>query len=282
MTDTTALTGSSAGLKLLAIFLAFVLAEVAWALLRRRKVYNLRETLIANFGISVGNNLLRPVSLAWKYAVFSVIEPLQAFSLPATGWAFLLTFVVADCAYYWYHRFSHVVPILWTMHHTHHSSPWMNLTTAIRLNWIANFISPLFFAPLILLGFSPEWVLASLALGLFYQFFLHTEAVPKLGWLEGKLLNTPSAHRVHHGSNSAYIDRNYAGALIVWDQLFGTYAAETEPVHYGVTTGFVGHNPFVVQLAPLWKFLRRDWKRERDIDRERAVARASRTGTEPA
>ncbi len=71
---------------------------------------------------------------------------------------------------------------------------------------------------------------ASLALGLFYQFFLHTDAVPPLGWLEGKLLNTPSAHRVHHGSNSVYIDRNYAGALIVWDRLFGTYQAEVEPV----------------------------------------------------
>ena len=109
----------------------------------------------------------------------------------------------------------------------------------------------------------------SLALGLFYQFFLHTEAVGRLGWLEGKLLNTPSAHRVHHGSNSAYIDRNYVGALIVWDRLFGTYAPETEKVRYGVTTGFVGHNPFVVQFAPAWKYLRRDWKRERDIDRER-------------
>ena len=272
MTDTTGVTGAGAGLKLLAVFLAFVLAEVAWALVRRREVYNVRETLVANLGIMIGNNLIRPFSLAWKYAVFSLVEPLQAFPLPATGWAFLVTFVVADCAYYWYHRLTHAVPVLWTMHHTHHSSPWMNLTTAVRLNWIANFVSPLFFAPLILVGFSPEAVTASLALGLFYQFFLHTEAVGRLGRFEGKFLNTPSAHRVHHGSNSAYIDRNYGGALIVWDRLFGTYAAEREPVEYGVTTGFVGHNPFVIQLAPLWKYLRRDWKRERDIDRERVAA----------
>ena len=257
------------GLRLLAFLLVFVVAESVWSALRRRRAYDLRDTL-ANVGISVGNNLIRPLSLAWKALVFSWIEPFQLFRLDfGIGWTFLATFVVADCAYYWYHRLSHEIPILWTMHHTHHSSPWMNLTTAVRLNWVANFVSPVFFAPLVLLGFSGNLVVASLALGLFYQFFLHTDSVPRLGWLEGKLFNTPSAHRVHHGSNSLYIDRNYAGALIVWDRLFGTYQAEVEPVRYGVTTGFVGHNPFVIQLAPLWKYLRGDWKREKVIDAER-------------
>ena len=253
------------GLRLLALLLVFVAVESTWSALRKRRTYNLRDSL-ANVAISVGNNLLRPLSLAWKYVVFSWIEPFQVYALPYTGWAFLMTFLIADCAYYWYHRLSHEVPVLWTMHHTHHSSPWMNLTTAVRLNWVANFVSPFFFAPFILLGVSPEWMTASLALGLFYQFFLHTAAVPPLGWLEGKLLNTPSAHRVHHGSNSVYIDRNYAGALIVWDRLFGTYQAEVEPVRYGVTTGFVGHNPLVIQLAPLWKYLRGQWRREKEID----------------
>ena len=253
------------GLRLLVFLLVFVLAESVWSVLRKRHIYNLRDT-IANVSISVGNNVIRPVSLAWKYVVFSWIQPFQFYALPPTLWAFILTFVIADFAYYWYHRLNHEIPLLWTMHHTHHSSPWMNLTTAIRLNWVANFVAPFFFAPLVLLGVSPEWMTASLALGLFFQFFLHTEAVPSLGWIEGKLLNTPSAHRVHHGSNSLYIDRNYAGALILWDRLFGTYQAEVEPVHYGVVTGFVGHNPFVIQLAPLWKFLRGNWKREKEID----------------
>ncbi len=256
------------GLRLLVLLLVFVAAESAWSALRRRRTYNLRDSL-ANVAISVGNNLLRPLSLAWKYVVFSWVEPFQVYPLPDTGWAFLVTFLIADCAYYWYHRLSHEIPILWTMHHTHHSSPWMNLTTAVRLNWIANFVSPFFFAPFILLGVSPEWMTASLALGLFYQFLLHTDAVPPLGWFEGKLLNTPSAHRVHHGSNPVYIDRNYAGALILWDRLFGTYQSEVEPVRYGVTSGFVGHNPLVIQLAPLWKYLRGEWRREKDVMRGR-------------
>ena len=107
-----------------------------------------------------------------------------------------------------------------------------------------------------------------------HQFFLHTETVPRLGWLEGKLLNTPSAHRVHHGSNSAYIDKNYGGAFIIWDRLFGTYQDEIEPVKYGVTTGFVGHNPFTIQLGPLWKYLSGTWKREKVIDEGRRATGA--------
>ena len=251
------------GFVFIGVLLVLIALEAIWSKLAKRGVYSLKETA-NNFGTLLGNNLLKPLSLAWKYFIFSLIEPLQVASLPMTLWAFVLTFLVADFAYYWYHRFSHEIPILWTMHHTHHSSMWMNLTTAIRLNWIANFVSPFFFLPLVLIGFSAEWVTASLALGLLYQFFLHTEAVPRLGWFEGKLMNTPSAHRVHHGSNDVYIDKNYAGALIVWDRLFGTYQPETEKVNYGVTSGFVGHNPFVVQFRPLWRYIRRDWKREKD------------------
>lgn len=251
------------GLVLLALLLVAVTAEAVWSAVRGRGVYDLREAG-GNLAIMVGNNLLKPLSLAWKYFVFSLIEPLQVFALPRTLWAFVLTFVVADCAYYWYHRFSHEVPILWTMHHTHHSGRFMNLTAAVRLNWVANFVGPLFFAPLVLVGFSGEWIVVSLALGLFYQFFLHTEAVGRLGRFEGKLLNTPSAHRVHHGSNPEYIDRNYGGAFIVWDRLFGTYEPEVDNVRYGVTGGPVGNNPFVIQLGPLWKYVRGEWRRERD------------------
>ncbi len=247
----------------LAILLTLTIAEILWSWIGKRGAYNLKET-IANLGIALGNSLTRPLSLAWKFFIFTLIEPFQVYSLPATGWAFLLTFLAADCAYYWYHRFHHEVPVLWTVHHTHHSSPWYNLTTAVRLSWMGRFVSPFFFAPLILLGMSPLWVAASLAIGLFYQFFLHTEAVPRLGWFEGKLLNTPAAHRVHHGSNARYIDRNYAGALIIWDRLFGTYEPESDEVRYGVRSGFVGHNPFVIQFGPLWKYLTGEWRRERD------------------
>ena len=97
------------------------------------------------------------------------------------------------------------------------------------------------------------------------QFFLHTEVIGKLGWFEGKFLNTPSANRVHHGSNPEYIDKNYAGVLIIWDKLFGTYEPEIEKIRFGVTTGFISHNPFVIQFLPLLRYMQGNFKREKNL-----------------
>ena len=244
------------------LFTSLVLLELLRSRASRRLVYSIGDTA-ANAAIAVGNALIKPFALAWNFAVLSLVEPHQLFHLNGSTSTFVLTFIVVELAYYWYHRLSHEIPLLWTMHHTHHSSRWFNFTTAIRLNWIAKFVGPLFFMPLVLLGFSPTWIAVSLGLGLVYQLFLHTELVPRLGWFEGKLLNTPSAHRVHHGRNPDYIDKNYGSALIIWDRVFGTYEAETEPLSYGVTTGPVGYNPLVIQFAPLARYLRGELKRER-------------------
>lgn len=251
--------------------IALIVVELSWSLLRRRPIYNAGETL-ANLAIAVGNGLIRPAAIAWSYLIMSWLEPARMLSLPETLLTFFLTFVVVDLAYYGYHRASHELRWLWAMHHTHHSSPWYNFSTAVRLNWLAKFITPLYFAPLVLIGLPAEFVAASLALGLLYQLFLHTEAIPPLGRFEGLLLNTPSAHRVHHGTNAQYIDRNYAGVFIVWDRLFGTYEPECERVRYGVTTGFVGHNPLIIQFRPLWHTLRGRFRREAEQDRNPVVA----------
>lgn len=245
-----------------AVFVTSVAAELIWSRVAGHGVYSLKEAL-SNLGMMIVGNGLRPAATAWTLLVLSLLEPLQAVRMSETGWTFLVTFLVVDFAYYWYHRLSHEVPLLWAIHHAHHSSPWMNLTTAVRLNWIGKFLSPLFFAPLVLLGLPATFVTASLAIGLLYQFPLHTRAIDRLGRFEGTVLNTPSAHRVHHGSNARYIDRNYAGVFIIWDRLFGTYQPEDEQVRYGVTTGFVGHNPIVVQFRPLWKYVCGQWRREK-------------------
>lgn len=251
-------------LLLLPVIVICIAAELRWSRRTGRSVYALRESM-SNLLIMAVNRVLKPFTLAWSVMLLSLLEPLQVFTLSDGVGSFLLTFVVADFAYYWYHRFSHEVPALWSMHHTHHSSPWMNFTTAFRLNWVAKFVGPLFFMPLVLLGLSPTYLGASLFLGLFFQFFLHTEAVGKLGAFEGAVLNTPSAHRVHHGSNPQYIDKNYGGVFIIWDRLFGTYEPEVETVRYGVTTGFVGHNPVTVQFQPLLKLLQGKWRVEKDL-----------------
>jgi len=185
---------------ILGVFLVAITTEVIWSYLNKNGAYDLKES-VANLGILIGSNLLKPLSLAWKYLVFSAVATYQVFDISTNVFTIVITFLVAEFAYYWYHRLSHETPLLWTLHHTHHSSPKYNLTTAFRLNWLGAFVSPIFFLPFILVGFSPEIFSASLAIGLLFQFFLHTEAVGRLGFWEGSLLNTPSAHRVHHGSN---------------------------------------------------------------------------------
>ena len=173
----------SIGIQFFAIIIIAVFIEAIWSHHKKKGVYNTKESL-GNLGIMIGNNLLKPISLAWKLLVLNAFTSYQVFELPTNVFTILLTFLVAEFAYYWYHRLSHEIPLLWTIHHTHHSSLWMNLTTAFRLNWLGSFISPVFFVPFILIGFSSEIFVGSLAVSLFYQFFLHTEAIGRLGFLK--------------------------------------------------------------------------------------------------
>src|SRR4029077_1803967 len=138
-------------------------------------------------------------------------------------WSLLLLFVSLEFFYYWFHRASHTVRWLWNSHSVHHSPNQLTLAAAYRLGWLGRFTgAQIFFTPMALLGFEPNAVLTALFLNLLYQFWLHADWIPKLGWLE-YVLNTPSAHRVHHARNPEYLDANYGGVLIVFDRLFGTY-----------------------------------------------------------
>lgn len=217
--------------------------------------YNTKDSL-SNFTIIIIGRLLKPISVIWGLFIFESIDFLKIATIPVNIYTFSITFILVELIYYWYHRWSHEIPFLWAIHHTHHSSMWFNLTAAGRLNWIGKFTSILFYTPLVILGFDPILISLSLAISLLYQFLLHTEAIGKLGVFEGKLLNTPSAHRVHHGSNKDYLDKNYGGMLIIWDRIFKTYVPETDKVTYGVTTGFIGHNPFVIVFKPMIDYLK--------------------------
>lgn len=219
-----------------------VLIEAVWSWRNDKKVYHLNETL-ANVVILAGFQFSKFVFTGYQLAILGFASGLALFTIPRNGFTFLLTFILADFIYYWFHRASHLWKPLWAFHLVHHSSVCMNLTTAYRLNWFSALVSPVFFVPLVVLGFPADFIVLSYALNLVYQFFLHTEAVGKLGVAEG-IIDTPSAHRVHHGSNPIYIDKNFGGVLIIWDRLFGTYQPETEKVKYGITTGFISNNPF--------------------------------------
>jgi len=219
-----------------------IVVEMIWSHVRGKGVYNAKETG-ANLAIFLGGQLIKPASLAWQILVLGLVSSLSPWQWDHSPATYLFTFLATDLAYYWAHRVQHEVKALWTVHLVHHSSPWMNLTTAFRINWLSPFIGIFFYLPVAALGVPPQAIGVALTINLAYQFFTHTEAIGTLPLVEG-ILNTPSAHRVHHGSNAQYIDKNYAGVLIIWDRLFGTYEPEVEPVRYGITTGFQGHNPF--------------------------------------
>ena len=191
---------------------------------------------------------------AWEHRLFTQ-------SLDNVG-SILLLFFGLEFFYYWYHRSSHTTRWFWAGHSRHHSPNQLNLSAAYRLGWLGRLTgSTLFFTPLVLLGFTPTVVLTSLVLNLLYQFWLHADWIPRLGWLEG-MFNTPSNHRVHHARNPEYLDANFGGVLVVFDRLFGTYIPERAdvPCDYGTITPTVSsRNPFVVNFSPwigLFKDLR--------------------------
>ncbi|MBS0642120.1 MAG: sterol desaturase family protein, partial [Proteobacteria bacterium] len=168
-------------------------------------------------------------------------------------------FVLVDLAFYIEHRCSHRVRLLWASHSVHHSSEKMLATTAFRLSWTPVISGVFFFyLPIVWIGYDPRWVYGMVSASLTYQFFVHTETIPRVGWLEW-LINTPSAHRVHHASNPEYLDKNYGGVLLIWDRLFGTYEAERRSlrIRYGLTHDRSSpNNPFVVAYEELWLTLK--------------------------
>ena len=224
-------------------FLVLIALEMLWA--RRHPEhagYERRDTItsmslgVANVAFSAGAKFLSiPMfALLYQHRVLDLGHADQA-------WSWLVLLVAEDFCYYWFHRTHHEVRVFWAAHVNHHSSQHYNLSTALRQALLTPFTGPIFWAPLALVGFPPIMILTAQASSLLYQFWLHTEAIDRLGPLEW-IMNTPSHHRVHHGKNVRYLDKNHAGIFIIWDRLFGTFAPETEKVVYGLTKDIETHN----------------------------------------
>jgi sterol desaturase/sphingolipid hydroxylase (fatty acid hydroxylase superfamily) len=167
-------------------------------------------------------------------------------------WAFVLCFILDDLRFYWAHRIQHRSRWFWACHVVHHSSEYYNLSTALRQPWTGQFTGLVLLAvPLAFIGFHPALIAFVASLNLVYQFFLHTESVGRLpSWIEA-VFNTPSHHRVHHARNARYLDANYAGTLIIWDRLFGTFVPELDrdPPEFGLVKNIDTYNPFKVALG---------------------------------
>ncbi len=181
-------------------------------------------------------------------AVVTAAYEVRLWTAPNVWWAVLLCFVIDDFRYYWWHRISHERRWFWASHVIHHSSQHYNLTTALRQTWTGGIIgSILFKTPLAILGFHPLMIIFVGGVNLVYQFWIHTEKIDRLGPLEW-IFNTPSHHRVHHATNPRYLDANYAGTLIIWDRLFGTFIPEAkdERPRYGIIKNLGTFNPLVI------------------------------------
>lgn len=196
--------------------------------------------------------LLPFAGLAWLYQF-------RLFDIPVVWWSWVLLLFAEDFCYYWFHRLHHEVRALWAAHVNHHSSTHYNLTTALRQSWTTPFTGFVFWAPLPLLGFPIEMILIQKSISLLYQYWLHTELIGKLGWF-GVIFNTPSHHRVHHGRNPIYLDRNHAGIFIIWDKVFGTFEPEDEPVDYGLTKNIHTYNPVRIAFHEWASMLTDAWK----------------------
>lgn len=190
--------------------------------------------------MSVGFGLLFGLFVS---VIYETAYQLAPFKFPVNAWwSWAILFVVDDFAYYWFHRISHECRLFWNFHVVHHSSEEYNLSVAVRQSWFSGLLHWLFYTPLMLVGFAP-WMFAVMhGFNLIYQFWIHTKLIDRLGPVE-LMLNTPSHHRVHHGVNERYLDKNYAGVLIIWDRLFGSFVDESEEPRYGIIKPIKSYNP---------------------------------------
>jgi sterol desaturase/sphingolipid hydroxylase (fatty acid hydroxylase superfamily) len=251
---------------LIPLVLLTALAEGLWLSRTRAAGYDWKAwgTSLADLAIRralmfLPYTLTAPV-FAWAYQ-----HRLFDQSLASVG-SVLLLFISLEFFYYWFHRSSHTVRWLWNSHSVHHSPNQLTLAAAYRLGWLGKFTgAQIFFTPMALLGFEPATILTALFLNLLYQFWIHADWVPKLGRLE-YVLNTPSAHRVHHARNPEYLDANYGGVLIVFDRLFGTYIEERAdvPCEYGLVSRVATHNPIRINFEP-WIGMMKDLATARSL-----------------
>jgi sterol desaturase/sphingolipid hydroxylase (fatty acid hydroxylase superfamily) len=219
-------------------------------------VRDVRTNVLMGLGSLVINGGAKIVALL-GYSALYVLTPLRL--NPHHWYVWVYALLLVDLLFYTEHRAAHRVRILWAAHQAHHNSQGFNLSTAVRQKWNP-WWELLVWTPLPLLGMPPWMIFTTFSVNLIFQFFVHTERIDRLPRPIEFVFNTPSHHRVHHGSDPEYLDKNYAGMLIVWDRLFGSYAEETHRPTYGLTKNIDSHNPFKLQYylyGDIWRDVRR-------------------------
>lgn len=252
------------------MFIVLIIIEY----LSARELFDVKETL-SGFVMAIGATIMRlstkAIEFSIYFAVFYFAEPLREVlfgegngSLGWAWWIWILCFLGDDFSFYWHHRFSHNVRLLWAAHLPHHSAKTYNLTISIRNGWFITLYKPIFWLWMPLVGFEPAMIATALIVNSMYQFFLHSQLIPSLGIYE-KLFNTPYIHQVHHSCNIEYLDKNHGGILLIWDKMFGTFLKPMKGVDckYGImhdpdTYNPVTHNFF--EFAEIWKDMKKSPK----------------------
>ncbi len=246
-------------------FILLITIEVIFALKTQRELYHVKDTA-TSISLGLGNlfaglltNFIILFVYKWLFQHRFCTVPFFAW------WGWVLCFFADDFSYYWFHRLSHSVRYFWASHVVHHSSEYYNLAAALRQNWTGNITGAfLFWWWMPLVGFEPGMMLMMQSISLLYQFWIHTEAIQCLPrWYE-YVFNTPSHHRVHHGSNLLYLDKNHAGTLVIWDRLFGTFQQEQFRPTYGLTKNVQTYNPVKVAFHE-WINIGKDLRRARSF-----------------
>lgn len=242
------------------LFLLAVIIEaiVAGSDYRQQK---LSKDLWPSFCIGFGFLLISAASKGLIIGSFILLNKISVFTFSTDKWwVWVLCLLADDFTYYWFHRISHRVRFFWATHMVHHSSEIYSYSAALRQGWTGNITGTfLFWAWMPLLGFNAYMVFTIKSISLIYQFWTHTALIKSIpAWME-YIFNTPSHHRVHHGTNEEYIDKNYGGIFIIWDRLYGTFIKETEQPVYGTVTKITARNPVKITLFE-WNRLHKDLK----------------------
>jgi sterol desaturase/sphingolipid hydroxylase (fatty acid hydroxylase superfamily)/uncharacterized membrane protein YhhN len=253
------------------VFLLLIAAEFAWGRLRGRDTYRLNDAIssIALGMLSQVTAVLAPLVRIGLYtAVFEGVALWRNDAFWTAWYGWLLALVFYDLCYYWLHRAGHESAVFWAAHVVHHQSQDYNLSTALRQTSSGVLLGWVFYVPMALAGV-PPLVFGIVALvDLLYQFWVHTEHVPKLGWFD-RWFCSPSNHRVHHAVNDRYLDRNYGGVLVVWDRLFGSFQEEDERCIYGTRSPLDSWDPLWSNLEVYWALAQDSWHARRWSDKLR-------------
>lgn len=242
------------------IFFILIGIELLFSYLQQSNLYRL-EDAITNISCGIIQQLISVFSKVFLIVGYIYLYDHYRFlTIEDSVLSYFLLFVGVDFMYYWFHRYAHEINLFWGAHVVHHQSEDYNLSVALRQSSLQMFVGMVFYLPLALIGFNPIAFVAIKAFQTLYQFWIHTKLIGKLHPIIEFVFSTPSHHRVHHGRNPQYIDKNHGGTLIIFDRMFGTFEEEQEEVIYGVTKPLASWNPLWANFdwyADMWKDLQR-------------------------